>query len=375
MPRQLPQSMGFGTAVLANLLVLVILIYATILKSYYPDLFHWSVQEDGYLEWATFWAFFFTIGVCLKVAVRQNSAGQLPWFILGLALFCFLFAMEEISWGQRWLGYRPPAYFLEHNFQQELNLHNVMGKGLRKLVFRLIIVVYGILLPLTVLVPSMNRLLRRAGVVVPPIELVPVFAVMLSAHIYYPWRYAGEIIELMLGCTFLFASLIALQITLSVKVVIPSVWRGSVMLILAWLLVLVLGQGTAVAVRNQTALHPENQALVKSELQVLARDLRHMYIPTFCELHKRVYSWVKKYKKSYMYKGEFSRRKAHGMPPERADFFLDPWNSPYWISDRCDDGRNRRKIYIYSFGPNRKRDSNKWELLGDDIQILLFQKE
>ena len=55
---------------------------------------------------------------------------------------------------------------------------------------------------------------------------------------------------------------------------------------------------------------------------------------------------------------------------DRQGYFLDPWNNPYWLlTDRDED-----KVYIYSFGPNRRRDSDthpleEWE--GDDIGIFV----
>jgi hypothetical protein len=30
-------------------------------------------------------------------------------------------------------------------------------------------------------------------------------------------------------------------------------------------------------------------------------------------------------------------------------------------------------VFIYSFGPNRQRDSSEWEILGDDIGMRLAQ--
>ena len=54
---------------------------------------------------------------------------------------------------------------------------------------------------------------------------------------------------------------------------------------------------------------------------------------------------------------------------------LDPWNLPYWVRDTCDDFRGRRVVFIYSFGPNRSRDSTPWEILGDDVGVFLVEEE
>ena len=56
-----------------------------------------------------------------------------------------------------------------------------------------------------------------------------------------------------------------------------------------------------------------------------------------------------------------------GLPEQRAEFLIDPWNHPYWIRSRCAKRGFKRRVFVYSFGPNRKRDSTQWELLEDDV--------
>ena len=55
------------------------------------------------------------------------------------------------------------------------------------------------------------------------------------------------------------------------------------------------------------------------------------------------------------------------LPPSESTISWDPWNSPYWIRDKCSKDRSRRSVFVYSFGPNRRRDSSHWEVAGDDI--------
>ena len=147
-------------------------------------------------------------GLFLRSAVRQRRLRHnLPWFLTGLALFCFVVAMEEISWGQRIIGYRPPVYFLEHNFQQELNLHNVVDTSLRKLGLKVIILGYGVVLPIVALAPGVKRLLDVTGIVVPPASMIPSFLLVFATYQIYPWKHSGEWVELMLGLGFLFVAL------------------------------------------------------------------------------------------------------------------------------------------------------------------------
>ena len=56
----------------------------------------------------------------------------------------------------------------------------------------------------------------------------------------------------------------------------------------------------------------------------------------------------------------------------RAGYLLDPWNSPYWIRHKCPQGGGRRRaVFVYSFGPNRRRDSTAWEIRGDDLGVTI----
>lgn len=107
-------SLGWSGALVANLLLIGVFAGFTVVRVYAEDVFYRSVQEDEALEWATFWAFLLAAGACALGAFRQwSSLRRLPWFLLGLGLFCLFVAMEEISWGQRVLGYQPPNYFLD----------------------------------------------------------------------------------------------------------------------------------------------------------------------------------------------------------------------------------------------------------------------
>ena len=54
---QRPGSLDTGRAMLANLLVFGVVIYAWALLAADADRYYLAVQEDEYLEWASFWAF------------------------------------------------------------------------------------------------------------------------------------------------------------------------------------------------------------------------------------------------------------------------------------------------------------------------------
>jgi len=124
---------------------------------FYTDLslFEKYVQEDGIAEWLTVAGLVFGSVVCftrfLKLFHKKSR-----WFLavtLGLCLFLFFAAGEEISWGQRIFGLKTPEYFQQHNAQKETNLHNLVlgGVKLNKLIFSVILV--GMLGVFLVVVP------------------------------------------------------------------------------------------------------------------------------------------------------------------------------------------------------------------------------
>ena len=366
--------------VLANTLVISAAACAWLVMAYAPDLFYQIVQEDGAIEWGTFWAFFLAAGVAAAAALRQRrNDATLPWCFLAISLFCFLVAMEEISWGQRLLDYRPHSYFLEHNFQQEFNLHNVTSTKLRMLAVKAIIGGYGVALPLLLLFPVLRGWARRLGLVSPPTALVPAFAVTLLLHVVYPFKFAGEVVELMLGLGFLFAQLARLR-ELPPAASPARAATPAAEIALYGVIVAVLSLGTSFLSLNRTA-DPQRLAATRLELAALERDLLQLMeerggkLAKSCKIHKRLYTYVQKYDVEELLELEFSRLSGQGVPRERVEFFLDPWNSPYWVRDRCTRDKKRRSTFVYSLGPNRRRDSSKWEIRGDDLGVYLIRTE
>lgn len=360
----------------ANLVLLALLGAFAWLEARHPGLYYQSVQEDQALEWASFWSFFIAGGVFALGAWRQRRTTRaLPWFLAGLALFSLFVAMEEISWGQRVFGLQPPDYFLAQNYQQEINLHNLASSDLRLFAFRAIIIGYGVLLPVGASFPSIRRLLDRVAVVPPPIELAPSMLAMFLIHLWYPWKFTGEVIECALGVGFLFAAAAnAAQFS--------DRGRGSLLQVAGLTaLIAALAFSTAWWSQNRQSRDPANNGLAQAETEALRRDLieaaaaRNTTTITKCGLHKRLYTFVQGNKHARpLEEGAFSALVERGLPDTRAEFFLDPWSSPYWIRDRCDRKQGRRVVYVYSFGPNRSRDSTRWEIRGDDIgQYVLVE--
>ncbi len=95
----------------------------------------WLTSEDGPIETLGA-AFFLVSGIVFLITYvlsgsrvglksEDTKRSRRNVFYLGLCilfLFCFL---EEISWGQRILGWKTPEVLMERNVQKELNVHNL----------------------------------------------------------------------------------------------------------------------------------------------------------------------------------------------------------------------------------------------------------
>jgi hypothetical protein len=355
-------------AIIANMLIIGIFAGAAVINQLDSDLYYLSVQEDEYLEWSSFWAFLSAGFIYLLIARRQVRARQLAWFSFCVALCCLIIAMEEISWGQRIIGYRPPQYFLAHNFQQELNVHNVVATQYRKIVLHTIIIGFGLLLPMTSLVPFAQRLLDRYGIRPSPPALIPAFVATWLFYAWYPWTHSGEWVELMLGLGLLFSGLWGLEAYSET----PGL---SVKVLAGWCLIVLLGAGSSAVSHGQRSGHGDNLAAADIELAALKIDFLSGKMRVRCDVHKRLYTYSRKYDQNHLLGGKFAKLTRAGLPEARASFLLDPWNSPYWIRDNCAVGDRKRAAFVYSFGPNRRRESTRWKITGDDVGVFILEPQ
>ncbi|WP_405228152.1 hypothetical protein [Lentisalinibacter sediminis] len=350
---------------IANLIVASPAALAWYLDARHAELYYRIVQEDHWLEWATVWAFLLAAAAAAWAAHHQWwRHRRVPWFVLGLGLFCVFVAGEEISWGQRLLGFTPPEYFLTDNFQQELNLHNVVASDLRQLAFQLIVLGYGVALPLAAAIPATGRLLSKLAIVAPHPALMPAFAATAAFYAAYPLEYAGEWAELMLGLGMLTAIAANAQ-----ELGGGAGNAGAAIALGGAVLTAALGFGT---LRATTLLHGDPGKLrraAETELRALAADFTHERVRTRCGVHKRVYTFRVEWGQSYLSEGRFANLTTDGLDATRARYFLDPWGLPYWVRHEC--AGDEEVSFVYSFGPNRRRDSAPREIRGDDIGVLV----
>ncbi|MCP4221259.1 MAG: hypothetical protein GY765_41920 [bacterium] len=147
---------GYFPDILVIALMAVCLLVGTILLYSNIDAYKFFVDEDSIAEWLTVLGLLACSGVSTFRFFRLKKHKKKVFLIfLLLTAFVFFFgAGEELSWGQRIFNIESGTFFLEHNSQQETNVHNLIFGGLRinKLVFSLLlgfcVFIFLFLLPL-----------------------------------------------------------------------------------------------------------------------------------------------------------------------------------------------------------------------------------
>lgn len=336
-----PAAFHLGTAVVVVSLV-----------SFYfvnGDAYVGAMQEDGVVEWMSFLLFLAAGGVALVRAVRNRRI-----FDLLVAMFCLFVAGEEISWGQRLVGYVPPDLFLENNFQQETNLHNFSGIfGRPKWVLAMTLGAYGLLLPAAAAMPMFRNLMQRIGATPPPLALMPWFATCVLLLVWYPIEYTGEWVEMIAGA--LFVAALAAPHLLSVLAASVPLAVG-----LAWISA---ARGPASA---------EQLACAASETAALARDVVRAAdrdeLAAGGSIEKRIWSAAGAGYLDWERLDEFRAVPCAGEDPARTrarrSYGIDPWGTAYWLEAEGDEVS--AILAVYSFGPNRRRDLER----GDDIRAV-----
>lgn len=91
----------------------------------------WYLDEDGVSETLTVLAYLIGALLLVIAAIRLRRSGHWLALLLYIAIAAgaFFVAMEEVSWGQRLLGYSTPQIVESRNIQDEFNFHNIRELG------------------------------------------------------------------------------------------------------------------------------------------------------------------------------------------------------------------------------------------------------
>jgi hypothetical protein len=333
-----PQRIPIAVHVLFGVWIAAMLWFASTYYDQYLD----AMQEDRVVEWATVWPFFVAFVMGMRWAIRRRR----PFDGL-VALFCLFVAGEEFSWGQRLIGFSPPAFFLENNVKQEFTLHNLPHSVQPGTVLMIVLAGYALLVPLSY-VPMARRYMDRFGATAPQPALLPWLAAAIALEVWYPYTSTGEWVELLVGALF-FVSMRPARIPL---------WTG-----LATTAIFGVAM-TAVTDSLERGREPARMACARAEVQALADDLAasDAGTPKLWEMqrvHKTIWSATGA---GYINPGALHRfnavscQGAAGRTPQgRRQFGIDPWGSPYWLLVDREDAPDHQVI-VYSFGADRSED-------------------
>ena len=312
-------------------------------------------EEDGLIEWWTVALFITAALVGLQRAWRDRR-----WFDLLVALFCLFVAGEEISWGQRLIGYTPPEMFLEHNRQQEFNLHNMVPP---RVYFSGALLGFGVLMPLAWRGASLRRLMRVVGATPPPVTLMPwaIAAVMLTQ--WDPHKVTSEWAEGLAAAVFL----TALWPDGARRARVPLAAVAAAALLTAFS---TLRGGDADQVACAAA---ETQALLRDVTTGTAAAER---LRTLTVADKSIWQAATS--------GELRPDGAttfRGLAPcrgerdsaERRRYAVDPWGVSYRIAIQT--GARGRRVAVYSYGPNRRADGRFGSVAGDDVVAVVGNRQ
>ena len=109
-------------------LLVLLAMSATFIIGFAVERWWWHTLEDGIVEWASFWLHMLASITFVWIAWESRLTSLNFLAIVG-AVFTFGVAGEEISWGQRVLGFTPPEAVLSRNLQGELTIHNLEIRG------------------------------------------------------------------------------------------------------------------------------------------------------------------------------------------------------------------------------------------------------
>lgn len=254
---------------------LVITAAYAVMATWYPVAFVWATYEDLYGEWAQ--TFFFAIALvfCILLAVDRS---QQRWFFALLSVALFYVVMEEISWGQRIIGFETPDLLMQHNIQREANIHNLFTgpidtwiKRSLEYVLASAFVGYGLIYPLLIRTPSVwLQQLEARWLPAPPLYLWPYFVTAAYLELGYLDFNEAEIAEVLIGAAMaLLCGHYWFVSRLSIDIHRPCNWPAGISVRLALLISSLFAVNGLLSVVTTQMLYRDPEIKVKTDNRLL----------------------------------------------------------------------------------------------------------
>jgi hypothetical protein len=195
---------------------------------YNPKLYVLGTYEDLYGEWLQAYSFLAASLFSLLIVLNRQAEQSFRLFFILLFVAGLYVFLEEISWGQRLIGFESPEFFKKHNYQKEANLHNLLTgpvsvwtKDFLEYFIATGLICYGLIFPLLVHWRiGFGNFLVRMQMAPPPLSLAPAFVAAAVLEVE-PYSFnEAEVAELLVALSMAIVAFIYWQKS-SIKVFRP----------------------------------------------------------------------------------------------------------------------------------------------------------
>jgi len=190
--------------ILFSIVFLLIVIGVVLSRVDLPFFESFYVREDGFIEWLTIVSLLSGVFLCFYRTFKLKSQRSFI-FLLGMVLMGLVFvfgAGEEISWGQRIFNIESPEFFVNHNAQGEINIHNLIldGRKINKIIFGTLlgvcIGVYFLILPMLYRkIDRIEHLVNRFAIPIPRVFHIISYVILIILISIMDSSRKGELLE------------------------------------------------------------------------------------------------------------------------------------------------------------------------------------
>jgi hypothetical protein len=195
---------SWAERVIFSIVFLIIVIGVILSRVDLPFFEGFYVREDGFIEWLTIVALSSGAFLCFYRTFKLKSQRTFM-FLLGMVLMglVFIFGVgEEISWGQRILNIESSEFFMKHNAQREINIHNLIvnGKKINKIIFGTLLGVcigaYFLILPIFYRkIDGIKQFVNRFAIPVPRVFHIISYIILIILVSIVNSSKKGELLE------------------------------------------------------------------------------------------------------------------------------------------------------------------------------------
>jgi hypothetical protein len=181
------QFLNGATIVMISIILLCIIFVALSGQYFNESVLLWIAKEDGFIEQYTAVNFLIASLISAIIAKKERVRGwRITYTVFAVGFFlCF---GEEISWGQRIIGFQTPEIYQNINVQKEFNMHNIGGYFSDHL-FILGVFIYGFVFPLLTWTSSFwLKLFDKIYLPIATLNLAVYFLIISTFHDWTLYR-------------------------------------------------------------------------------------------------------------------------------------------------------------------------------------------